>query len=128
MIAWKVVEEIQEMLASGKFTKREIGRRMNVSHSTITRIESGKRQPRRPAARTTQRSGDHDFESPPRRCPDCGGLVYMPCLLCDARLYQDRQKVGVRERSGRDDPRRLPDRERGSAKPGRSPSPNFPRR
>jgi hypothetical protein len=25
------------------------------------------------------------YSGPPKRCPDCGGLVYLPCQLCKAR-------------------------------------------
>ena len=31
------------------------------------------------------------FELPPERCPGCGALVYMPCVLCRTRAYQRRR-------------------------------------
>ncbi|REJ69243.1 MAG: XRE family transcriptional regulator [Planctomycetota bacterium] len=90
MIAEETEREIDRLLALGKYSRREIARRTAVSHSTVARIANGTRQPRpHPEERLAEILARRD-EGPPRRCPDCGGMVFMPCLLCDARLYRER--------------------------------------
>ena len=128
MITWEVVEEIQEMLASGRMSSRQISKRTRVSRSTIDRIEMGERQSRRPdvvvdlegdlgqenSTQADSRQGELKQGSDygwhcgtPRRCPDCGGMVYMPCLLCDASLFRERRRGEHRKVN---DSRRAPNR------------------
>jgi len=102
MIGLDVVREIERLLAAGNVTHREIQRRTRVSRATIKRIANGTHVSRRRKAKRDDRDEPTKLrpsqESIPRRCPECGGLVYMPCLLCDARLF--REKRGVSGRGG----------------------------
>jgi transcriptional regulator with XRE-family HTH domain len=84
MIAQHLVEQIERLLAEGKLSHRKIARETGVSRGTIGAIASGKRCVRPQTAFLW----DDDLlvpEGPPERCPNCGGMVYMPCRLCRTR-------------------------------------------
>jgi hypothetical protein len=34
-----------------------------------------------------------DHDRPPKKCPGCGYLVYMPCLICTLRNHQERRRI-----------------------------------
>jgi hypothetical protein len=83
MIAASVVEEIRELLHEGELSQRKIARRMEVSRGTVLAIACG----RRPNYDDRRRRENY-LPNPsglPRRCPGCGGMVQMPCLLCYVR-------------------------------------------
>jgi hypothetical protein len=82
MIEPTVVETIRRLLVQQRLPQREVARRLGVSRGTVHAIAQGKR-PDCPA-----REEPVDFHwslGPPRRCPGCGGMVRMPCLLCYLR-------------------------------------------
>ncbi len=84
MISTRVVSEIQRMLQEGRLSQRKIARHLGVSRGTVNAIAVGKR------AATCDRQGpDGGGFVPPhgrvKRCPGCGGMVQMPCLLCFIR-------------------------------------------
>ncbi len=86
MLALQVVDEIQRMLAEGRWSQRKIARRVGVSRGTVNAIARGKRPDH-----GARRQGEDDgvaWEGPPARCPICGGLVRMPCLACRIRAMQ----------------------------------------
>ena len=93
MIAQVVVDEIQSLLDEGELSQRRIARRLGVSRGTVHAIANGKR----PDYCTLRHDTDGFLPpvGPPRRCPSCGGMVLMPCLLCHVR-----SRAGGRE--GRD--------------------------
>jgi hypothetical protein len=85
--AWRVAE-IRRMLARGELSQRKIAEQTGVSRGTVGAIALGRRpdyEDRRQAAR-----GDFEPPSGPlHRCPGCGGMVLMPCLLCRVRALRD---------------------------------------
>jgi hypothetical protein len=84
MIAPSVVQEVKRLLAEGRYSQRKIARITGVSRGTVGAIASGKRPDYPP--RASDAEGElEEPTGPPRRCPECGGLVYMPCRLCHAR-------------------------------------------
>jgi hypothetical protein len=83
MVDASTVEEILSLLSAGNLSQRKIARKVGVSRGTVNAIARGKRSssPTRPRV-------SHDYlmpAGPPTRCPTCGGLVKMPCLLCRVR-------------------------------------------
>ncbi len=85
MIAPHVVTEVRRLLADGKLSQRKIAKALRVSRGTVGAIASGRR-PDYPL----RRSRESDESSlrptgPPRRCPGCGGMVYLPCRVCQTR-------------------------------------------
>lgn len=89
MIAPAVVERIKQLLAEGRLSQRKIANLTGVSRATIGAIASGRR-PDYP------RPGGDDFgfcqpDAPIGRCPGCGGMVSLPCLLCHVRGQKARR-------------------------------------
>jgi hypothetical protein len=84
MLAQAVVEQISQLLQEGRTSQRKIARRLGVSRGTVSAIAHGER----PDYLSVRGGEGDDFFTPlgpPRRCPGCGGMVYMPCLLCHIR-------------------------------------------
>jgi hypothetical protein len=84
MIAATVIEEIQRMLEKRQYSQRGIAQRLGVSRGTVNAVARG----RRPMYSPRRRPSENGFRPPggmPRRCPGCGGMVQMPCLLCYLR-------------------------------------------
>lgn len=85
------VEEVKRLLDEGKLSQRKIAAKLGVSRGTVGSIANGKRG-------IYGREPDHSEPTlccpdlPPERCPSCGGMVYMPCVLCKAREYRQREK------------------------------------
>jgi hypothetical protein len=93
MIAPSVVNEIKRHLAEGRHSQRKIARMTGVSRGTVNAIANGKRPDYEAQA------GDREMEAdertgPPRRCPGCGALVYMPCRLCHVRKLVAESRIG----------------------------------
>jgi hypothetical protein len=84
MIEPQLVEQVERLLAEGKLSYRKIARFTGVSRGTIGAIASGRRriQPRRMFFWEDEPMVP---DVPPQRCPDCGGMVYLPCRLCRTR-------------------------------------------
>ncbi len=84
MIAEAVVEKVRHLLADGALSQRKIARRLGISRGTVNAISQG----RRPDYSQEDAAEVENFPFPqglPRRCPGCGGMVQMPCLLCYVR-------------------------------------------
>jgi transcriptional regulator with XRE-family HTH domain len=81
MIAAHLVEQIEHLLAEGRLSHRKIARFTGVSRGTIGAIASGRRQVRPRKIYPWEEEAEVP-DSPPERCPTCGGMVYMPCRLC----------------------------------------------
>ena len=82
MIAPNVVAEVRRLLSEGKLSQRKIAVLMGLSRGTVGAIATGKR----PDYETLQAEHEDDpweeAAGPPQRCPDCGGMVFLPCRLC----------------------------------------------
>lgn len=91
MIAPNVVKEVRRLLAEGKLSQRAIAKATRVSRGTVGAIASGSR----PDYDRLQRPrADEDSlrpEGPLRRCPGCGGMVYLPCRACRVQETRDRR-------------------------------------
>ena len=83
------VEEIHRLVVEGKLSQRKIAHRLGVSRATVSAIASGARAlvGRQPALATGRESKS------PQRCPKCGFLVEMPCVVCRTRAYQHGRRV-----------------------------------
>lgn len=95
MIAPGVVSEIRDLLAEGGLSQRTIAQRMGVSRGTVSAIARGKR----PNSGPHRGAASEQFVppgGPPRRCPGCGGMVQMPCLVCHVRAVKQRRRFSGR--------------------------------
>lgn len=93
MLAPEKVQQIRQMLAEGKYSQRRIARMLGVSRGTVLAIANNRRpdyEALRRARQEQQELALVQFSGPPRRCPDCGGKVYMPCLACQARRWAEK--------------------------------------
>jgi hypothetical protein len=88
MITPAMVEEIKRLLDSGHLSQRTIARQVGVSRGTVNAIAQGKRL--EPAPAQNPAPGFAAPEGPLTRCPGCGGLVMMPCVLCRLRSMRER--------------------------------------
>jgi len=88
MIAPAVVDEIKRLLESGHLSQRTIAQQLGVSRGTVNAIALGKRLDPDP----DRDAGFAAPEGPLTRCPGCGGLVLMPCLLCRVREMRNRER------------------------------------
>jgi hypothetical protein len=84
MIAPEMVQRIERLLAEGKLGQREIAKVTGVSRGTVGAIATGRR-PDYEELRRRRQEQQPERTGPPRRCPDCGALVLMPCLACALR-------------------------------------------
>jgi hypothetical protein len=81
------VLEAQRLIQLGELSYRKIARMVGLGRGTIGQIASGKRL----AWPDRVRGGEnraYRCSGPIARCPECGGRVYMPCLLCHVRALK----------------------------------------
>lgn len=84
------VLEVRRLLAEGATSRRQIARLTGVSRSSVGLIAAGKRRDRE-AAREPP-IPPFEPRGPLARCPNCGGRVLLPCLLCHVRAVQARRE------------------------------------
>ena len=102
MLAPYLIAEVRRLLAEGKLSRRRIACTVGVSRGAVQDIAL-----RRRPGYDLQAEPAEDIEptGPPLRCPGCGGMVYLPCRLCEARRAA---------RRGRLHPQRLPENASGA--------------
>jgi hypothetical protein len=93
---WRIAA-IRHMLVEGKLSQRKIAQQTGVSRGTVGAIALGRR-PDYEDRRQTTAGGFPSSSGPAQRCPGCGGMVQMPCLLCRVRRLQERQQINRRWR------------------------------
>jgi DNA-binding XRE family transcriptional regulator len=93
MLAHEVVEKVRYLLAEGSLSQRKIALRVGISRNTVHAIAQGKVRDRDAAWKAADPSLPL---GPPRRCPTCGGMVFMPCLLCHIRAIKEAQAKRAR--------------------------------
>jgi hypothetical protein len=94
MIAEEKIREAELMLARGKLSQRKIAKITGLSRGTISMIANGKRKVQ---AKTVAPDLPPEQEkSPPVRCPCCGAMVRMPCLLCFLKNLAERKSPIMR--------------------------------
>jgi hypothetical protein len=92
MLALEKVRQIEQLLADGELSQRQIARRAGVSRGSVATIALGRR-PDYEALRREKAEREIPAPSgPPRRCPTCRALVRMPCVAC--RVRRDASAVG----------------------------------
>jgi Winged helix-turn-helix DNA-binding len=87
MLPLATIEQIDRLLNDGELSQRKIAKRLGVSRGTVAAVATGRRglygkEPKEDAP-----------QSPPVRCPKCGFLIYMPCLVCRARDFRQQRQA-----------------------------------
>lgn len=85
MLAPEMVHEVRRLLAEGRLSQRRIARRLGISRNTVGAIAGGQRPDHDSLRRGGEEVPPAESSGPPQRCPGCGGLVYLPCRLCQVR-------------------------------------------
>ena len=77
-------------LAGEGLSRRAISQATGVARNTIADILGADRVAEE-IRDTLYDVDDPIFTDPPRRCPSCGAVVFMPCLACGLRAAQVRR-------------------------------------
>jgi hypothetical protein len=84
------ITKVLQLKDSG-LSQRAISRALGINRGTVGKIIHG-HLPRKFIAKQEIKDDEPIFPSgPPERCPGCGGLVYMPCILCRTRMATNRK-------------------------------------
>lgn len=85
MISDATIRRVQQMLAAGELSQRQIARECGVSRGSVLRIAGGA-HPRTDGWTGRRRNGEL---SPAVRCRGCGNqVIKLPCLICQARRFK----------------------------------------
>jgi len=90
MLPLSVVQEIERHLREGRLSQRKIAARLGVSRATVGDIASGRRGSHGRESDLLQM--DDPGQLPPQRCSACGYLVFLPCVICQARDFRRRAR------------------------------------
>ncbi len=95
MISHEKITEVRRLLSETTLSQRKIALLTGVSRGSIGAIALG----RRPDYEAIQSQETESWEEPTgplERCGGCGGMVYMPCLLCAALKRSAKKPRGRR--------------------------------
>ncbi|WP_428306461.1 helix-turn-helix domain-containing protein [Lacipirellula sp.] len=98
MLPTVLILEVRRLLDAGGMSHRAIARKVGVSRGTVADMAHHRRGNHGQDPEERKMPGIR-ARTIPVRCPDCGGLVYAPCRLCDAREYRERILQFRREES-----------------------------
>jgi len=91
------VDEVLRLHREG-YSRRAIVRRTGRARATVDRIVTGQR-PDYEATRDRRREHDELFSGPPMRCPGCGGMAHLPCMVCRDRTALETRRLVARRRA-----------------------------
>lgn len=116
MLKEHTVQRIQSLLAEG-MSQRRIAEVTGVSRGRIVLIAKGRRPDYEAIRRAKQQEQENPFDTtkPAERCPECGNLVHMPCMICRTRramALESRRQCVPESSSGFSNPIQLNLRER----------------
>lgn len=92
-----MVLEVKRLLDEGNRSRRSIAAETGISRGTVNAIANGHRDLRGRTPEDDQLDGLPRLSTVAKRCSKCGGHVFMPCVLCEARRYAD--AAGVPQRA-----------------------------
>lgn len=98
-ITTEIVAQVQRLLTQENHSQRQAAALVGISRGTVRLIAQGRLAGR--AVRSAD-SDDDDLRPPgvARRCPGCGGMVYLPCRLCRVRAWMARPRCPTRNPRG----------------------------
>jgi len=87
MLTLEKVLEVKRLLDERSLSRRAIAAQTGVSRGSVNAIANGERGLHGRPADELDVDGLPRLSTVAERCPECGGLVFMPCVLCEARRY-----------------------------------------
>lgn len=90
MLSVEKVLEVKRLLDEGQLSRRAIAAQTAVSRGSVNAIANGERGLHGRLPDDDPDDGLPRLSTVPQRCPGCGGFVFMPCVLCEARVYTER--------------------------------------
>ncbi len=88
MLAPGKIEETRKLLNETRLSYRKIAQLVGISRASVSAIASG----RRPDYEALRAAKEVDEPlGPAVRCPECGGKVYAPCVLCRVRKLKAKE-------------------------------------
>ncbi len=95
MISTALAAEILRLLYVERRSQREVAQIVGVSRVTVNRVASGEWAGYRRTVLSTA-TWHQPHPEPARRCPGCGGMVYLwPCLSCRLRASHERERESL---------------------------------
>ena len=101
MIALAKFQEAERLLAMGNLSYRRIAALVGISRGTVGEIASGKYHDRLERERARYSKDEFRPLGPLERCPGCGGMVLLPCLLCRVQKEKEQEAQMLRNRRRR---------------------------
>ena len=98
MISPTLVAEVKRLLKQPGVSQRKVAMLTGVSRASVGAIAAGRRPDYAHRCNPDDREGDMP-QGPAERCPTCGGMVYMPCLLCSVRSTKSEERARSRVRA-----------------------------
>ena len=80
MISQEKYQAVQKLLADGVLSQRRIAALVGVNRGTVRAIAAETRSHKN---RRTDKTQDRWTSDDLSRCPICGNMVMMPCLICE---------------------------------------------
>jgi hypothetical protein len=92
MLSQQVIDEARRLLLEGELSQRQIAELLHVSRGTVNALALGQR-----GSHGRETATAHPIPMRIARCRGCGGLVYLPCILCRTRRFiEERQQANLR--------------------------------
>ena len=95
MISPETEQRIHQLLNAG-ISIRQIAGQLKVGRNQIAKMARGERPNYAELRRLKKLKRAQQFsvrKGPPKRCPECGNKVFMPCVLCAAIAEQKKRKI-----------------------------------
>jgi len=92
MLSKETIRRVQQMLLSGAWSQHQIARQFNIRRATVAQLATQSSDcPTEEVARRPKWLTSIEG-LPTTRCGGCGGMVVLPCRLCELRAALDQQR------------------------------------
>ena len=98
MIPYGQYLEIKRLLATTSVSAVKIAERVGVSRASVDNIKR-EQEPRQRPTKPPKPKRKRGRWRPPKpvlsrdgplvRCPECGGMTHMPCMVCEVRAFKE---------------------------------------
>lgn len=93
MLSQQVIDEARRLLLEGDLSQRQIAESLHISRGTVNALALGQR-----GTHGRETATAHPIPIRIARCRGCGGMVYLPCILCRTRRFIEERQLAKRGR------------------------------